>query len=69
MPLIKGKNVADEVAVGKGFCPETGKLLADIEDIEGHIASLWPGQKSPEAVKRIAMLREYAAKHPAATTE
>jgi hypothetical protein len=65
MPLIKGKNVADEVAVQQGFCPETGKPLADIEDIDAHILHLWPKDRSPEAEKRIAMLKKYAASRPA----
>ena len=64
MPLHKGNNIADEVAFEKGLCPETGKPMADIEDMEAHILNLWPGMKSPEAEKRIAMLRDYRKEHP-----
>lgn len=61
MPNIKGKPIAPEVAFQRGFCPETGVPLDEIEDIEGHILHLWPGARSPEAVQRIAMLRAHAA--------
>ena len=64
MPLIKGKNVSDETAFDAGYCPETGKSLADIEDMEAHIRHLWPKDRSPEAEKRMGMLREYAKQHP-----
>ena len=58
MPFLKGKLLTDAEAIALGFCPETGKILADIEDIEAHIAQLWPGAQSPEAVSRIAMIRD-----------
>ncbi len=64
MPLYKGKNISDEAAVAKGLCPETSKPLADIEDMENHITKLWPKDKSPEAVKRIDMLREHRKQNP-----
>jgi len=59
MPFLKGKLLTDAEAIAKGLCPETGKVLADIEDIEAHIAQLWPGARSPEAVNRIAMIRDW----------
>lgn len=64
MPMHKGKNIADQVAVDKGLCPETGKPLADIDDMEAHINQLWPKDKSPEAVQRIGMLRKYREQNP-----
>jgi len=60
MPFSKGKLLTDAEAILIGLCPETGKVLADIEDIEAHIAQLWPGARSPEAVNRIAMIRDWA---------
>lgn len=59
MPMIKGKPVAPADAIKQGRCPETGEPLAGL-DIEDRIRSLWPGARSPEAVERITMLRDYA---------
>lgn len=59
MPMIKGKHMEPADAAKRGLCPETGIDLNGV-DIEDHIRSLWPGARSPEAVERIAMLRNYA---------
>ena len=59
MPFLKGKLLTDVEAIARGLCPETGKVLEDIEDIEAHITQLWPSARSPEAVSRIAMIRDW----------
>ena len=59
MPMVKGKSVQPADAIRQGLCPETGEPLKGI-DIEDRIRSLWPGERSKEAVERIAMLRDYA---------
>ncbi len=62
MPNVKGKHITPAEAIKQGLCPETGEALEG-DDIEARIARLWPGQKSPEAIERIDMLRAYAKDH------
>lgn len=68
MPNFKGKNITPEKAVKQGLCPECGEPLDGL-DIEGHIQHHWPLGRSPEAVARIAMLRDYRTANPIAPEE
>lgn len=64
MPLDKltGEHISPDDAIAKGLCPETGRDLSGINDIESHIKSLWPRGGSPEAERRIALLRAFDKK-------
>jgi len=55
----KGNYIGPEGLIALGRCPETGVDLEDL-DIETHIAQLWPRDRSPEALHRIDLLRQYA---------
>ena len=68
MPYINGKLKTPDELIALGRCPETGIPLKGVH-IEHHIARTWVTQPNAdpsgdEPRRRIAMLREYAKRHP-----
>jgi len=55
---------ADEAAIAKGICPETGVQL-DPETADAHIERTWPtghpARENVDAARRIALITAWAA--------
>jgi hypothetical protein len=53
-----GQPIAPDQLSRQGLCPECGGKL-DAVDHDVHIAWHWPKEKSPEAARRIELIRAY----------
>lgn len=68
MPLVNGKEITPDAAIALGLCPETGISLKGVHILH-HIQRLWGNfdrheKKSVEAMRRMALLRQFAKDNP-----
>jgi hypothetical protein len=54
----RGQAVAPDKLAEAGLCPECGARL-DVVDHDTHIAGHWPKERSPEASRRIELIKSY----------